>query len=132
MSLPPSGWEIPKEIQPTEEGATVGPDYLTIGASGGPGLHDHCHQPQPSTVSQEWLSARRPRLYTTRDRISHRDRSDTTHERPSSRDHRPLDPAASPARATSPAADRPPTPDPPRPDPAGIGRQPVPADHRPR
>src|SRR3954451_14473175 len=42
MSLPPSGWEIPKEIQPTEEGATVGPDYLTIGGSGGPGLHDHC------------------------------------------------------------------------------------------
>src|SRR3954452_18564603 len=45
MSLPPSGWEIPKEIQPTEEGATVGPDYLTIGASGGPGLHDHCQPP---------------------------------------------------------------------------------------
>src|SRR4051794_34941731 len=43
MSLPPRGWEIPREIQPTEEGATVGPNYLTIGASGGPGLHDHCH-----------------------------------------------------------------------------------------
>src|SRR3954463_8221712 len=43
MSLPPRGREIPKEIQPTEEGATVDPDYLTIGASGGPGLHDHCH-----------------------------------------------------------------------------------------
>src|SRR3954463_14077719 len=42
MSLPPRGREIPKEIQPTEEGATVGPDYLTIGASGGPGLLDHC------------------------------------------------------------------------------------------
>src|SRR5512135_3321197 len=43
MSLPPRGWEIPKELHPTEEGATVGPDYLTIGASGGPGLLDHCH-----------------------------------------------------------------------------------------
>ena len=30
-------------IHPTEEGATVGPNYLTIGASGGPGLLDHCH-----------------------------------------------------------------------------------------
>src|SRR6516162_11144278 len=43
MSLPPRGPEIPKEIQPTEAGATVGPNYLTIGASGGPGLLDHCH-----------------------------------------------------------------------------------------
>jgi hypothetical protein len=43
MSLPPRGWEISKEIQPTEEGVTVGPDYSTIGASSGPGLHDHCH-----------------------------------------------------------------------------------------
>src|SRR4051794_25251515 len=47
MSLPPRGWGIPEGIHPTEEGATVGPDYLTIGASGGPGLHDHCHEPRP-------------------------------------------------------------------------------------
>src|SRR3954463_2481910 len=46
MSLPPRGREIPKEIQPTEEGATVGPNYLTIGASGGPGLLDHCQGDQ--------------------------------------------------------------------------------------
>jgi hypothetical protein len=26
----------------------VGPNYLTIGASGGPGLHDHCHR------AKEW------------------------------------------------------------------------------
>ena len=42
--MPPRGWEISKEIHPTEEGATAGPNYLTIGASGGPGLHDHCHE----------------------------------------------------------------------------------------
>jgi hypothetical protein len=33
-----------------EEGATVGPNYLTIGASGGPGLLDHC---QPSSFKVE-------------------------------------------------------------------------------
>src|SRR5512135_727502 len=47
MSLPPRGWEIPKELHPTEEGATVGPNYLTIGASGGPGLLDHCQGAKP-------------------------------------------------------------------------------------
>src|SRR5512135_1720383 len=55
MSLPPRGREIPKEIHPTEEGATVGPNYLTIGASGGPGLLDHC---QPQVIAC-WLVVQR-------------------------------------------------------------------------
>src|SRR5262249_33011310 len=50
MSLPPWGREIREGLQPTEEGATVGPDYLTIGASGGPGLLDHCHSLWPKTA----------------------------------------------------------------------------------
>src|SRR3954453_18959418 len=62
MSLPPRGREIPKGIQPTEDGATVGPDYLTIGASGGPGLLDHCHPEQPggptgSYVFRTWKTS---------------------------------------------------------------------------
>src|SRR3954453_1914196 len=77
-----------------------------------------------STEGQEWLSIPRPRLYTRRERISHEDRSDTDHGRPSSRNHRPPEPAASLARTTSPAPDRCPTPGPPRPHRARPGRQP--------
>src|SRR5512142_1057860 len=57
MSWPPRGWKIPEGIHPTEGGATVGPNYLTIGASGGPGLHDHCQLRNPKrrgTSSTRW------------------------------------------------------------------------------
>ena len=30
----------------------MGPDYLTIGASGGPGLHDHCHPELIKTIEK--------------------------------------------------------------------------------
>src|SRR5512147_718131 len=60
MSLPPYGWEIPKEIHPTEEGATVGPNYLTIGASGGPGLLDHCQARIPGVRPGDESAGRCP------------------------------------------------------------------------
>src|SRR5512135_3165190 len=63
MSLPPRGWEIPKELHPTEEGATVGPNYLTIGASGGPGLLDHCHPLIRSSTCVAIRSVARPHYH---------------------------------------------------------------------